>query len=41
MIEVQGTAEGEPFSMEEMQEMLVLASDGIKELFEIQRTALN
>lgn len=41
MIEVQGTAEGEPFSMEEMSEMLELARDGIKELFEIQRTALN
>jgi ribonuclease PH len=41
LIEVQGTAEGEPFSMEEMQEMLELAKDGIKELFEIQRTALS
>lgn len=41
LIEVQGTAEGEPFSMEEMQEMLELARDGIKELFEIQRTALS
>jgi len=41
MIEVQGTAEGEPFSMEEMHEMLELARVGIKELFEEQRTALN
>lgn len=41
MIEVQGTAEGEPFSMEEMHEMLELARIGIKELFEEQRTALN
>lgn len=41
MIEVQGTAEGEPFSIEEMDEMLELARIGIKELFEIQRTALN
>lgn len=41
LIEVQGTAEGEPFSFEEMQEMLELARVGIKELFDIQRTALN
>ncbi|MGB3726886.1 MAG: ribonuclease PH [Glaciecola sp.] len=41
MIEVQGTAEGEPFSMEEMHEMLELARIGITELFEIQRTALS
>lgn len=41
MIEVQGTAEGEPFSTEEMNEMMELARDGIKELFEIQKIALN
>lgn len=41
LIEVQGTAEGEPFSFEEMNEMLGLAKDAIKELFELQRTALN
>lgn len=41
LIEVQGTAEGDPFSFEEMQEMLELARAGIKELFDIQRTALN
>jgi ribonuclease PH len=41
LIEVQGTAEGDPFSFEEMQEMLELARVGIKELFELQRTALN
>ncbi|MGB3725615.1 MAG: ribonuclease PH, partial [Glaciecola sp.] len=35
------TAEGEPFSMEEMHEMLELARIGITELFEIQRTALS
>lgn len=40
LIEVQGTAEEEPFSLEEMQEMLELARIGIQELFEIQRTAL-
>jgi ribonuclease PH len=41
LIEVQGTAEGEPFSFEEMQEMLGLAHGAIKELFELQTTALN
>jgi ribonuclease PH len=41
LIEVQGTAEGEPFSFDEMQEMLDLAHAAIKELFELQRSALN
>ncbi len=41
LIEVQGTAEGEPFSFDEMQEMLELARVAIKELFEIQRSALS
>jgi ribonuclease PH len=41
LIEVQGTAEGEPFSFGEMQEMLDLAHTAIKELFELQSTALN
>ncbi|MFT6268092.1 MAG: ribonuclease PH [Alphaproteobacteria bacterium] len=41
LIEVQGTAEGEPFSFDEMQEMLDLAHAAIKELFELQSTALN
>src|SRR5688572_12590955 len=39
-IEIQGTAEREPFSREEMDEMLVLAEAGIGKLFEIQRSAL-
>ncbi len=39
-IELQGTAEREPFSREEMDEMLVLAETGIGKLFEIQRNAL-
>jgi len=39
-IELQGTAEREPFSREEMDEMLVLAESGIAKLFEIQRSAL-
>lgn len=41
LIEVQGTAEGEPFSFEEMSEMLELAKHGLRELFEIQKSALN
>ncbi|MDM7923794.1 MAG: ribonuclease PH [Pyrinomonadaceae bacterium] len=39
-IEIQGTAEREPFSREEMDEMLILAEKGINRLFEIQRNAL-
>lgn len=39
-IEVQGTAEGQPFSFEEMQQMLKLASDGISYLITQQRAAL-
>jgi len=40
-IELQGTAEREPFSREQMDEMLVLADKGVKQLFAIQRYALN
>ena len=40
-IELQGTAEREPFSREQMDEMLVLAEKGINQLFTIQRYALN
>src|SRR6188474_708479 len=36
-IELQGTAEREPFSREQMDEMLLLANKGINELFTIQR----
>lgn len=39
-IELQGTAEREPFSREQMDEMLVLAEIGVNRLFEIQRSAL-
>jgi len=39
-IELQGTAEREPFSREQMDEMLMLAETGISKLFEIQRNAL-
>jgi ribonuclease PH len=40
-IELQGTAEREPFSREQMNEMLDLAEKGINQLFTIQRYALN
>lgn len=39
-IELQGTAEREPFSRDQMDEMLVLAEIGVNKLFEIQRNAL-
>jgi len=39
-IEVQGTAEGVPFSRGELDEMLVLGDKGIRELIQMQKTAL-
>jgi len=39
-IEMQGTAEGHPFSTDELNEMLALAQKGITELFEMQTKAL-
>ena len=39
-IEVQGTAEGQPFTREEMDELLMLARQGIEHLIQIQRAAL-
>ncbi|MFN0280024.1 MAG: ribonuclease PH [Pyrinomonadaceae bacterium] len=39
-IELQGTAEREPFSREQMDEMLALADVGVNKLFEVQRNAL-
>jgi ribonuclease PH len=40
-IEIQGTAEREPFTRQQMDEMLILAEAGINQLFTIQRNALN
>jgi len=40
LIEVQGTAEGEPFSFDELDSMLGLAKTGIDAICEAQRTAL-
>ncbi len=39
-VEVQGTAEGEPFTREEMAGLIDLASKGISELVALQRSAL-
>ena len=40
-IEIQGTAEGEAFSKEEMSNMLSLAEKGIVELIGLQKQALS
>jgi ribonuclease PH len=40
LVEVQGTAEGAPFSQEEMNEMLGLARQGLERIFSLQQAAL-
>lgn len=40
LIEVQGTAEGEPFSFEEMNDMLGLARHAIREIIDAQKSVL-
>lgn len=40
-IEIQGTAEGEPFQPDELNAMLALARKGVAELCDLQRAALN
>ena len=40
LVEVQGTAEGEPFSRRQLDELVDLAAGGISNLVEIQRNAL-
>ena len=40
LVEVQGTAEHEAFSRQEMDELLSLAEAGVRELLELQRAAL-
>jgi len=39
-VEIQGTAEGNPFSREEMNRMLDLADSGIRQLIAAQKAAL-
>jgi 3' exoribonuclease family, domain 2 len=41
LIEIQGTAEQEPFDRDQMNQMLDLAEKGINQLFTIQRYAIN
>lgn len=41
LVEVQGTAEGAPFSVEKLNELITLGHKGIKELLDIQKIALN
>lgn len=41
IIEVQGTAEGAPFSKDELMEMMILAEKGIGELVEMQKAVLS
>jgi ribonuclease PH len=38
--EVQGTAEGRPFDRQTMDQLLDLAVQGVRQLFEVQRTVL-
>ncbi len=40
VVEVQGTAEGQPFTREEMDELLALTESGIRTLLEAQQAAL-
>lgn len=40
MVEMQGTAEGMPFSRQDLNAMLDLAQQGIRSLIEVQKTAL-
>ena len=39
-VEVQGTAEAEPFTIEQMDTMRSIAMDGINELFTLQKAVL-
>jgi len=39
-VELQGTAEGKPFSKETIDGLIALAEKGIKQLFEIQKKTL-
>ena len=41
LVEVQGTAEGEPFSQGQMQELVALADTGIRKLFLAQKDAID
>ncbi|RQD77112.1 MAG: ribonuclease PH, partial [Candidatus Syntrophonatronum acetioxidans] len=40
LVEIQGTAEGEPFSQDLMLNLLLLGQEGIKELVQFQKESL-
>jgi ribonuclease PH len=40
LVEVQGTAEGAPFTREQLDQMVSLAEEGIRELTGVQRSAI-
>ena len=40
-IEIQGTAEEQPFSRDQFNEMMNLAEKGLKEIFELQHKIIN
>ena len=40
LVEIQGTAEGAPFSEAELQQLLTLAKGGIAKLIELQKAAI-
>jgi ribonuclease PH len=40
-VELQGTAEARPFDRHELDALLALAEGGIRELFDVQRAALD
>jgi ribonuclease PH len=40
IVEVQGTAEGEPFSQDRLMELMALARKGIDELVTLQKQAI-
>jgi ribonuclease PH len=41
IVEIQGTAEGHPFSLQELDQMLLLAKEGIDQLTVLQKECLN
>ena len=40
LVEVQGTAEGSPFSIDKLNELIMLAQKGIKQLIQIQQASI-
>lgn len=40
LVEVQGTAEGAPFSIDQMNEMVSLSANGLKDIFRLQKEAV-